>query len=93
MKGFDIIPRYSLTDNVDKHGRWARLVFYNGALICWITKIIHIDYGLMYKVTDYFPSLSQDNPTHVATECQKNFDTILEETKERFLKFKDKINE
>jgi hypothetical protein len=62
----------------------ARLVYYNGLLICWISKTNHIDWGLFYKIVDYFPSLNQDNPTYASHELHKDFEVILEETKERF---------
>ena len=84
--------RYSQTEKGDKHGRWARLCYYNNKLICWINRINHIDYGTFYSVKDFFPTIKQDDPCfYVGAEKKKDFDTLKKEVEERFKTFLNDI--
>ena len=74
--------RYSITDQSDKHGRWARLCFYRGFLISWINRIEHVDMGTFYTAKDFFPSSGHDMPIYSGKET--DFAKAKEETERRF---------
>lgn len=74
MNKLEIRTRYSDTDEPDKDGRWARLVYYNGKLITWINKNTEI--MDLYLVNTYFPVYESDNP--LAKEKFYSFDDAIE---------------
>jgi len=39
-KGFVWLDRYSQDENTDDIGRWARIGYFNGFMICWITGVV-----------------------------------------------------
>jgi len=41
--GFVWLNRYSENDTTDNIGRWARICYYNGLMICWINGYVKID--------------------------------------------------
>jgi hypothetical protein len=86
--GFVWAVRYSKTEDSDKHGRWARICYYKGKMIAWISRVDHIDYGRYYRVVDYFPSLQQANPClTIGMEKENDFETIKKEVEQRFMEF------
>lgn len=87
--GFTVTARYSKTDEKDKHGRWARLVYYRGNMIAWINRIEIYD-TKFYKINDYFPSLMQANPCYSGKDT--DFNLIISEVQNRFLTFLDSCN-
>lgn len=85
--GFELKNRYSNDETSDRRGRWARLLFYNGNLICWISRIDHIDKGRFYSISDFFPTHNNDNPLYHESTKEKDFEQIVKEAEERFLSF------
>jgi len=83
--GFSWQSRYSRNEESDKHGRWARLCFYRGFLIAWISRIDHIDRGRIYTVKDFFPTNGNDMPEFVGTELE--FEKAKEGVEKRFNEF------
>jgi hypothetical protein len=81
-------PRYSKTEISDKRGRWARLCFYKGLLICWINRIEHIEYGTFYTIKDFFPSTGNDMPEYTGKSA--DFVKAKEEAESRFKEFLNK---
>lgn len=39
-KGFFWATRYSDDSETDKMGRWARICYYNGFMVCWVTGLV-----------------------------------------------------
>lgn len=82
-KGFVWDTRYSSTDETDDMGRWARIGYYNGIRICWISGFIIEDGKIkdrhqvgkpnMFLATMEFPTMCNDT----ARQHEK-FDTIEE---------------
>ena len=91
IHGFEWKTRYSDTEESDKHGRWARLCFYNGLLIAWVSRIDHYNTGRIYSVHDFFPTTSNDMPEYCGTD--NNFENIKKGIQERFNCFISKILE
>ena len=85
--GFEWRTRYSNDDNADHRGRWARLLFYKGLLVCWVNRVDHITLGRFYSVNDYFPTSGNDNPLRHETAKDKTFEQIKKEAEDRFLTF------
>ena len=85
MNKFEWVSRYSETDEPDKHGRWARLCYYNGLMIAWIERHELMFGNYIYTVTDYFPSIKNDNPCFVGQH--KNFDYAKSDVEKRFVNF------
>lgn len=85
--GFVWAVRYSETDEPDKQGRWARICYFKGKLICWVSKTVTIDLPTYYKVTDFFPSMDLANPCYSGIELTKDFETIKAEVELRFKEF------
>jgi len=83
--GFSWQSRYSRNEKSDKHGRWARLFFYRGLLICWISRIEHVDLGTFYTVRDFFPTTGNDMPEYVGKET--DFEKAKEGAERRFNEF------
>lgn len=83
--GFCWHPRYSQNEETDKQGRWARLCFYKGLLIAWISRIEHIDYGTYYTVKDFFPSNGNSDPCYVGKDT--DFEKAKEGVEKRFNEF------
>lgn len=77
--------RYSETDLPDKHGRWARLCFYNCLLIAWISRINNGN-KIMYAVRDFFPSTGNDMPEYSGVE--NDFEKAQIGVERRFDRFK-----
>jgi len=85
---FEWSCRYSSTEENDKHGRWARLCYYNNKLISWIERIDHVSYGRFFSVKDFFPTIMQDDPCyHIGSERDKDFEVLKKEVEERFKSF------
>lgn len=87
VNGFVWAVRYSDTDVPDKHGRWSRLCYYKGKLICLVSKVVRIDLPTYYKVSDFFPSIQLHNPCYSGVELDKDFETIKKEVEQRFTEF------
>lgn len=91
---FEWLPRYSQTEGPDKKGRWARLCYYKGVLICWINKVEIKEgenKGVKYIVKDMYPSSGSDNPFFVGVEST-GFDKAKKDAENRFLDFLSKIH-
>jgi len=91
MNKFKYISRYSETDELDNHGRWARICYYNKLPICWISKRKHDDV-IYFQVNDYFPSINSDTPNYCGIELVKDFEEIKIDLENRFTKFLFIIN-
>ena len=87
--GFTWRSRYSDTDLPDKHGRWARLCFYNGLLIAWITTADSIYHGKYFMVRDFFPSTGNDISQYSGVE--NDFEAAKIGVEKRFNNLKNKI--
>ena len=83
--GFSWQSRYSNNEKSDKHGRWARLCFYRGFLIAWISRIEHIQAGTFYTISDFFPSNGNSDPCFVGKEL--DFEKAKEGVEKRFNEF------
>lgn len=83
--GFSWQSRYSSNEKSDKHGRWARLCFYRGFLICWISRIEHVQAGTFYTVKDFFPTTGNDMPEYTGKET--DFVKAKEGVEKRFNEF------
>lgn len=90
---FSWVSRYSGTEDFDKHGRWARLCYFDNKLIAWVNKHKYDDGKCAYRVVDYFPTTANDMPHFISIEKEKSFETIQKETEERFIKFFKEIKE
>lgn len=97
-KGFVWLTRYSDTDENDKFGRWARIGYYNGFMICWVTGFIVKD-GVVSEKEHGVPNLFFPNLNFPTSQNQSSatgkFDTFEEAkkfTQEMFLDFKKLIN-
>jgi hypothetical protein len=55
----EYISRYSSTDEYDDVGRWARVAYFKGIQIAWITKL-EIDDKTLYTVNCKFPTMPND---------------------------------
>ena len=100
-KGFSWHIRYSDTENTDDIGRWARIGYYNGLQIAWITGFVKQDEmpildnritGICnsFHVSPFFPTSSQGIVGY------EKFDTIEGAKKyveEMFNDFKKLIND
>lgn len=89
MNKFEWRTRYSETDEPDKQGRWARLCYYNGLMIAWVNRHESMFGNFFYTVTDYFPSIKNDNPCFVGK--YKDFNYAKSDVEERFNKFFETI--
>lgn len=102
-KGFRWLCRYSDTNTTDKMGRWARICYYNGFQIAWITglnieKVKKQDFRNerretevnMYSVFLYFPTSSNDGGGNGKTF--KSLDEAKKYVEQIFLEFKQLIN-
>ena len=81
---FTWINRYSDRDLPDKHGRWARLCFFNSILIAWISRINN-ENKIMYYVRDFFPSSGNDMPEY--SDIENNFEIAKKSVEKRFDRF------
>lgn len=98
-KGFVWINRYSSNENTDEMGRWARIGYYNGFMISWIT-----GYCINKEKIEIKKEAGKCNlfTAHLLFPCSSNqggniekFDTIEEAKKyseEMFNDFKKLIN-
>ena len=86
---FTISTRYSETEYPDKHGRWARKVYFKNMMIAWINRVEYNGF-VFYTITDYFPSLMQDNPCYTGKD--DDFNKIVSDAKIRFLSFLNACN-
>lgn len=98
-KGFVWLNRYSDTITTDSMGRWARIGYYNGFMISWITGFIQhkgkiyntkqVGVCNMFLATLQFPTSSNQGG------YTKNFDNLEDAKKysiEMFEDFKKLIN-
>jgi len=83
---YEWVSRYSINDLPDKHGRWARLCYYNGLLICWVSRFVEND-TTIYKVIDFFPSINSSDPRFFDAVTNGDFDVIKKNLEDRFEKF------
>jgi len=82
------INRYSDNEEKDSQGRWARICYYKGKMIAWVSRVDHIEYGRYYRIADFFPSVKNDNPClTIGMEIGKDFETIKQEVEQRFTEF------
>lgn len=99
QKGFVWLTRYSSDENTDKMGRWARIAYYNGFMICWITGF-YIKDGKLENMRDVgkcnlflanllFPCSSNQGGSH---EKFDNIEDAKKYTVEMFKDFKKLIN-
>lgn len=100
-KGFSWNIRYSDNEHTDDIGRWARIGYYNGLQIAWISGFVkqdempildHRRTGICnsFHVSPFFPTSSQGIVGY------EKFDTIEEAkkyTEEMFNDFKKLIND
>ncbi len=98
-KGFVWLTRYSDTDENDKFGRWARICYYNGFMICWVSGYIVEDGKILMDRAQGTPNsflASLNFPTSQnQSSATGKFDTFEEAkkfTQEMFLDFKKLIN-
>ena len=93
-KGFTRLSRYSETDEPDKHGRWARLYYYNGVLVSWVSKIKRGS-EFVFQTTDFFPSQDGESPCYVGTlKCivhDYDFEIVQLLIQKRFNQFLEKV--
>lgn len=82
---FRVINRYSDTNQPDKHGRWARIVYANNFQIAWISKV-WIENKFFYSVNDYFPSAFTDSPC-ISIVVDKDLEEVIQDVKTRFAYF------
>ena len=82
---FTVQNRYSDSNQPDKHGRWARIVYANNFQIAWISKV-WIETKFFYSVNDYFPSQHSDNPCY-SIVIDKDLEEVVQEVKNRFAYF------
>ena len=55
--------RYSQTDKPDNHGRWARLLYHKGYLICWVSRIVTSTEPFeLFVAKTFFPISGSDCP-------------------------------
>jgi len=83
--GFCWHPRYSQNEEPDKQGRWARLCFYRGFLIAWISRIEHVQAGKFFTVRDFFPTNGNSDPCYAGKET--NFEKAKKGVEKRFNEF------
>ena len=67
------VARYSQTELPDKQGRWARICYFKGRTIAWITRVQHNEI-VVFIPQSYFPVNGNDMPQLCAT----HFDTFNE---------------
>lgn len=98
-KGFKWCIRYSQTNETDDMGRWARICYYNGLYIGWVSGFVYGEHDKLDNrrtgVVDFFivslgfPTTSQQHGGHekftTFKECEKY-------VKEMFLDFKKLIS-
>lgn len=87
---FQWLNRYSNTDNDDKQGRWARLLYYKDKLITWVNRTVNVDGTVFYHIHDFYPTLLNDSPCLIETK-NINFDLLKIECENRFLEFKNSL--
>lgn len=90
MTKLEIRTRYSETDESDKNGRWARLVYCNGRLIAWIS--LDKNVPNYYLTRTFFPVHDNDMPlAHDHFETYQQAFEWVEYHWDQFLKvlFKD----
>jgi hypothetical protein len=97
-KGFVWLTRYSEDSETDKMGRWARICYYNGFMICWVTGFVSdgkVVTGKKVGVCDLFfvhllfPCSSNQGGY---TEKFENLDDAKKYTESVFKDFKKLIN-
>ena len=98
-EGFIWLDRYSKTDTTDDMGRWARIGYYNGFMISWITGFILTDGKIedkrkvgicnMFLVHLQFPTSSNQGG---AVGKFDNIEDVKKYTVEMFNDFKKLIN-
>lgn len=66
-------PRYSQTDEYDKQGRWARIAYYNGVQIAWISKykFIHSETNEEIETFDVRPNFPTAKGSDTAMKYPK----------------------
>jgi hypothetical protein len=79
--------RYSQDDTPDKHGRWARVGYYNQITIAWISKVTG-DVGIKYVAKPFFPTIANDSPFEYAVKDTEQDAKDYIETKFNELKSK-----
>ena len=98
-EGFIWLDRYSKTNETDDIGRWARIGYYNGFMISWITGLVAIE-GELHEnrrtgICNLFITHLQFPTSSNQGGCVKNFDNIDDAKKytiEMFNDFKKLIN-
>ncbi len=98
-KSFYWGTRYSEDDNTDDCGRWARIGYFNGFCVAWITGIFKGDSDIIengrcgkvdvFSVTLYFPVSSQPMSGH---EVFKTIEEAKEYVQDMFYDFRKRIN-
>lgn len=96
-KGFVWMDRYSDTEYTDHMGRWARIGYYNGFMICWIHGYHDKQFGKMkapllcnwFNVVLFFPC-SSNQGGDIAKFL--NIEDAKKYAQEMFLDFKKLIN-
>lgn len=80
--------RYSDTDKPDHAGRWARIGYFRGLQIIWISRVVGKE-GARFVATGRWPTNGNDAPEY------RNIQTTFEESKrlseKAFFKFRDHI--
>jgi hypothetical protein len=87
MEKLTYIQRY---ENNDKFDRWALKVIYNQLCIAWISRVISCENVVTYRITDFFPSSTSDNPHY--TGINHNLPSLKLKLKKRFNKFVKTLN-
>lgn len=79
---------YSNTDEPDDYGRWSRVLYYKGLLICWVNK-----FNKFYTIKDYFPTnLNSHSPNFTySVSVKTDFEIVKKECEDRFIKFKNNL--
>lgn len=99
FKGFKWCTRYSDNEFTDDMGRWARVCYYNGFYIGWVSGFVYGEHDKLdnrrtgkvdfFVVSLGFPVTSQQ---HSGTDKLMSFDESKKYVEEMFEDFKKLIN-
>lgn len=100
-KGFSWHTRYSSNENTDDMGRWARIGYYNGFCIAWISGHIsqeeypNLDNKRTGKYNLFIATLNFPISSQQLSGIEKfdNIDDAKKYTEEMFLDFKELISD
>lgn len=100
QRGYLVVSRYSLTNETDDHGRWSRIIYYNGLCIGWINgfvkgehdKLDHRRTGTVdfFNTSLFFPVNGQQTCGH---HSFNNYEDAQDYILSMFYDFKFYINE